>query len=695
MWSALGKYKSIVISIALFLLLDASVLVLNFYISLKIADDAVGVNLAGRQRMLSQRTVKSLLEMQAAEPGSEGYIKAKQELELSYRLFNQTLLAFDEGGAAKGADGNDVYLNAVTSSRGRSALNDARELWLPYGAAINAVFTAEPATEQSLLAQAIGLASSQNLTLLGLMNTLTIDLERVATSQATRLRWVQTVGITLAIVNFLIILFHFIGELRRNDRALEIARKETTDILNTVNEGLFLLDKALRIGQQHSARLDTFFGGKQIADHTFAELIGDLVKPKDLETAERFISLLFRPDIKSNLIRDLNPLSEIEINLPDDQGGYLTRYLSFNFRRVMVNEQIESVLVTVNDVTAQVKLAQQLAEEKEKSQQQLEMLTSILHTNPTTLKRFVQNSFDTFSKINKLLMDQSKSDHALKRKLNDMFIEVHNFKGEASALGLDAFADYAHHFETDIQAMQGQTQLTGNDFLKLTVQLEKLIRYTESVRGLAQKLASFSVMGKAAEKQHADTSRWDHLHTLTAACAERQQKQVELVVTGLGESDASDAQLSLVNDLCIQFIRNAVTHSVEPPAERSAQRKPTCARIDVRLARLPNGQLELSVRDDGRGLDYEKIRTKAKSLARWPDHTVDAWGQKELLNCMFEPGFSTADATTHDAGRGVGMDLIRNRIREHQGRLKIASRFGVDCIFTVLLPQALKTQAVA
>lgn len=212
MWAALGKYKSIVVSIALFLLLDASVLILNFYISFKISEDAVSVNLAGRQRMLSQRTVKSLYELDAAGPGSAAYEKALAELTLSYGLFDRTLTAFDIGGSTKGADGSGVVLKRVESDDGRQAINEAKQLWGPYSSAIKQVIDTpgdvDAIDTQALLGAAIGHAQANNLPLLVLMNQLTVDLENVASSKAKTLRYIQTAGITLAIINFLIILFH-------------------------------------------------------------------------------------------------------------------------------------------------------------------------------------------------------------------------------------------------------------------------------------------------------------------------------------------------------------------------------------------------------------------------------------------------------------------------------------------------------
>ncbi|WP_096086896.1 ATP-binding protein [Agaribacterium haliotis] len=699
MWSALGKYRAIVVSIALFLFLDASVLTLNFYISFKIADDAVGVNLAGRQRMLTQRTVKSLYAIDNASVKSEAEATAINELEMSYQLFSSTLTAFEQGGYTTGAAGEQVELKAVSSPKAIKAIAEAKELWQPLSKEIQQILQAD--SEQQLysaLGPAISYANANNLKLLSLMNSLTVELESIATSQAQTLRYIQTGGISLAIVNFLFILFHFLGELRTNDRKLEAARQETTEILNTVSEGLFLLDEDLRLGNQHSGQLSEMFGGKEVSGISFSELIGDLVKSKDLETAERFVGLLFRPNVKDNLIKDLNPLTEVELNIPDKEGGYSTRYLSFDFSRVAGEENKNTVLVTVTDVTRSVELARELAEEKERSEQQMETLTSILHTEPKTLKRFIQDAFDSFSKINEVLKDQGRTDSSMSRKLNEIFVEVHNFKGDASALELDNFADLANRFEDDIQQTLTKNKVGGNDFLKLAVHLENLIRYTESVQEIAEKLASFSVMSsdnKNTPKNHSDSSRWQHLTKLCYNVAEREQKQAQLVITGFNEADLDEATESLINDVCIQFIRNALVHSIEKPELREARNKNACGRIDARLCTMPSGEIELSIHDDGAGINYDKIRDKAAASGQWDQNSLANWSNKKLLGLIFEPGFSTADKLSNDAGRGVGMDVIRSRVQAHNGRLKISSRSGIDCQFTITLPPQKQASAAA
>ncbi|WP_131655524.1 type IV pili methyl-accepting chemotaxis transducer N-terminal domain-containing protein [Methylocucumis oryzae] len=101
----MSKYRTLIVAIALFLVFDLGVLILNFYVSAAISKDAASVNLAGRQRMLSQRMVKGLLETQIAMEKGEELAKPLDELKKSFTLFDDTLNAFSQGGQTMSGNG--------------------------------------------------------------------------------------------------------------------------------------------------------------------------------------------------------------------------------------------------------------------------------------------------------------------------------------------------------------------------------------------------------------------------------------------------------------------------------------------------------------------------------------------------------------------------------------------------------------
>lgn len=696
-----GKYRGIIVSVALFLLLDASVLLFNFYVSFEIADDAVGVNLAGRQRMLSQRMAKTLFVLDASRDDPAGFKAAFDELQLSKGLFDETLTAFINGGVVRGAGKEVVSLEPVANRLGKDSLHNTLELWLPYKKAIEtfSVDVQQNASSENSLATAVVMARAHNLAILTSMNDLTVSLEQVAASKATRLRIIQTVGISLAIINFLFIMFHFVRQLRDSDRVIEKARRETTEILETVNEGLFLIDKNLMLGEQHSAKLSEVLGQQEFAGKSFQSLLENIVSEKDAETARGFIELLFDPKIKEKLIGDLNPLTLVEVNIAQSNGGFLTKYLQFSFARAYQKDGeglqiISHVLVTVLDITEQVKLERALNESRKHNESQLEMITGLLHTHPGLLKEFIANSFNCFNRVNNILRQPAKSPQAVRDKATSIFREIHNFKGEAASLKLEFFETAAHKMEDTLALLRDKYDLSGNDYLGLTVQLESLISYTQQVEHLTQKLGKFAVVSKATpgleNNKHIIGNRrsdgWDHLQDFVQSIALRNGKKVRLVTSGLYDIDlASECQQTL-KEICIQLLRNAVVHGIETPHDRELSEKPAIGRIDLRLAKLSDSEMELTVKDDGQGLDYSAIRTQALNSGKWSEAEIESWSNKQLLGLIFQSGFSTATGVDMDAGRGVGMEAVMTHVLAQRGKISVSSRAGRHCRFVITLP---------
>lgn len=682
----LGKYRGILVSVALFILLDASVLLLNFFISFQIADDAVGVNLAGRQRMLSQRITKSLytLELDLVS-GNEPKLTVLEELTKGVTLFDSTLNAFMQGGTAMGASGETVNINSVDDPNARAALVEAEALWRPFKKSVDSfVANSSPEERRAALSAALAYAAQHNVTLLGLMNRFTVALEDVATSKANRLRLIQTVGISLAILNFLFILLHFLRQLRESDAVLEEARSETVEILNTVNEGLFLVDSELVIGTQYSKALEQILGQRRIAGQGLMDVLESLVNEKEAKTTADFVGLLFNPKVKEKLIGDLNPLNEIEVNIATADGGMETRYLCFSFSRAMSGKHISHVLVTVVDITERIKLSRELDAVKENTDRQVEMLTGLLHANPALLQEFIGSAYRTYNTINNTLKQPGKAAGQMLAKLNDIFVAVHNFKGEASALKLDNFAERAERFEDQIAQLKNKANLEGNDFLKLAVFLDEIIAYTQQVDALAQRMAAFA-SPKDAQSSPPTLNPWHSLHTLVTDVAERSGKQAQLVISGLTELNVTHEFRQGLKSTLIQLLRNAVVHGIEPIEERLAAQKPAVGRIDIRAASMAGGMVEIVVQDDGAGFNYDKLRDYALQTGKWSETDIEAWDRKKLVSLIFQPDSSTAAALTQDAGRGIGMAAVLSWVNSHRGKLQVASRPGTYTRFSFVI----------
>ena len=708
-----GKYSGIVLAIALFVVLVAGLLVANFTMAAKFARETEMVNLAARQQSLSQQIVKALLQTDNAL-GSGNLVDAPlREFKTSFQLFDETLNAFQSGGEVTLPSGERDVISPLDDTKLRAANLRAAEVWQGFRAEADFVANFEGRIErdadfelgdveaqlESAMYDSIIYDAKNDVSanLLKHINDVAVGLERRAAARGRLMQIVQVAGIVMALTAFVLIVFYFLRNLRRSDDALAIAEEEKDEILNTVNEGLFLLDQELRIGTQYSRAVETIFRRQELAGQDFMALLREIVPEKTLETARDYVSLFFGGRINEKLVDDLNPLDQVEVHFRDDNSGFVTRYLGFSFKRVVVNEDLSHLLVTVNDITEVVGLKRLLDQSQDQGKAQLDMMMDMLHIEPGVLNDFLVSTDQALEAINTVLRKPGESQTEFIEKLDDIFRRSHGVKGEASALGLTSVATLAHELEDRVVTLKDNPALKGGDFLPLTMRLDELMGHMATVRKLIEKLATFrkAVQSEPSAASDAGAERRRNprhglrelLGSLGERLANEQGKQVRVVCEGFDLRDVPDDFRRSLKDICVQFLRNGVTHGVEVPAERTAASKPASGTLNFHIQRA-DGQVMLTYRDDGRGLDVTRIRDAATRRGFLTPEQADGMDDRQLMSLIFKRGFSTAETVDENAGRGVGMDVIRHLIRELGGRVRMSTTAGHQTMFTVTLPVA-------
>lgn len=162
-------------------------------------------------------------------------------------------------------------------------------------------------------------------------------------------------------------------------------------------------------------------------------------------------------------------------------------------------------------------------------------------------------------------------------------------------------------------------------------------------------------------------------------------KQASLLLDGI-EAEMDRNVLERMTPVIEHVIRNCVIHGIETPEQRVAAGKPAAGTVNIQLSR-DGSKLAIEIRDDGRGLDFQRIREKAIERGLM---TQDAQlGEPELAQFIFQPGFSTADSLTQDAGRGVGMDVVSSEVKQLGGTLDLDSTTGQGARFVIRMPLSL------
>ncbi|MBE9537391.1 MAG: chemotaxis protein CheA [Proteobacteria bacterium] len=161
-------------------------------------------------------------------------------------------------------------------------------------------------------------------------------------------------------------------------------------------------------------------------------------------------------------------------------------------------------------------------------------------------------------------------------------------------------------------------------------------------------------------------------------------KEIELVMLG-EDTELDKVIIEEIGDPLVHLIRNSVDHAIEPPEERERAGKHRSGVIKL-SAYHEGDQIVIEIADDGRGIDHAKIRDKAVEKGVISSSEAASLSEKEALNLIFAPGFSTAEKVTDISGRGVGMDVVKTNITNLNGIVYIESEVGQGSRFTLKLP---------
>lgn len=361
-----------------------------------------------------------------------------------------------------------------------------------------------------------------------------------------------------------------------------------------------------------------------------------------------------------------------------------------------------------------------------------EVLKEIMHVDAAKLEHFLSEARDKAGQLRAIIKLPAREPQAFREKLVLILELIRGIHARAERLPLPSVCERAARFEGALNKLRDKNTLSGNDFLPLAVKLDDLLSHLaiqgEVVGRLSDwrtqngatadtgneatqrsatitrttirqpKLPSPSDTGVMASQGGAATQKTARLSDLskgsleemTTFLADMYSKRVSLVVVGL--EDVPGNYRRVVEKILGQLIHNAIRHGVESPADRVVQDKPEIGTVAVQFQRVGADGYQLSVQDDGRGLDHDRIRAEA---VRQGVMTADAAAKvdpRKLASLIFRPGFTTAG---EGGARGIGMDVVRDLVNKAGGRVGIATKPGEYTRFRISLPYEKKDSNAA
>ena len=718
-----SRYTSIIVSVVIFLLLTSGVLVTSIYNSLKIRDLRAGSALSSNLRSdiphLTQEIYLLNIMRQQQQPVTALQSQEAKITQLTQDI-DKEITTLSKGGNVAIRDDEDAYKPSTAPEQVKYVKNTS-SLWMPYKQEVSRFVNSPLALGTNALENKFGESA------LGIYDNATNLSNNLSAENAQRaafLRNLQVFGISFAILYFIVFVLYFVRRLKSSDEELITARRETQEIMETVNTGLFLLDKDLNIGQQHSRALNDIIGSDRLSGENFADVLRGRISDKDLRTTRQFIEQLYNPRVKEKLVDSLNPLHKVMLHNTSGEESTTNRFLDFKFSRVYEDKDIARILVNVNDVSDAVYLEQRLEKERSQNDMQIEMLTTILNVNPKIINEFISNTKAHIDKMNNILKNPGSSQFELEGKLKAIYREMHSLKGEASALKLHSFTKIASDAEDKLDALQNQGKLSGNNFLPLAVHLDDLLSLSNTIETLGERINQAApkannnakpvmsvktapqpsvVQAQVADvattninvdggneidlSDESDDEHLSYYQDFAKDIAVRQGKKIQLNGHNLAHINIPERLKQPIKEISIQLLRNAVVHGIESPEARQSAGKSAIGSIDLEMQR-DSQNLIIALQDDGQGIDYEGIRHKLIADGRFTQEEASQMTHGDLLKTLFASGFSTKEHADEDGGRGVGLDVIKALVKEHNGKLNVNTELGKMTRFVITLPAA-------
>ncbi|MEP7010282.1 MAG: ATP-binding protein [Acidobacteriota bacterium] len=477
-------------------------------------------------------------------------------------------------------------------------------------------------------------------------------------------------------------LIDFEDLLAADARVTLLRGEQMKQILATVREGLLLIDREQRIGLEYAGSAETILETRGLAGRALPEVLASCLDPERTQLAAEYLDLLFNPRVIESLIAKINPLLRVTGNF----AGGRRKVLAFRFVRGFVGDAIRHVLVRIEDLTREDELARELEGHRRRGELHLELAVAAMQADPEAVVGL----------LDRLARQLRRTESILERPraatppaaFDPLLRDLHGAKGEAGFLGFAPLGREIHGLEGALAAYRDAEPEEEAARAEAREKIGSVDAILLATRSVLEQLARFgrTLPRESAEPRPAigsslETSieRW--VSDLAAELGKPARFLWRLEGVELPERYAP-----LLRETLAQLVRNSLVHGIESAEVRRDRGKPAVATLQLAARPRPEADsIELIFQDDGAGLDLAALRAKAALLDLAAGSVMDS--ENELRRLIFRPGFSTADRTTLHAGRGVGLDLVRERIEAAGGRIAVHSEPGRYCAFQIRLPR--------
>ena len=460
----------------------------------------------------------------------------------------------------------------------------------------------------------------------------------------------------------------------RREKVLNDELSQERDIIQTmkdnIHQGIFLMDTEFRILPQYSQPLTAILSYYEadLEGKNFLDILATSLDSKQLQTMKGYFGMIFEKSKSVRVLESANPISEFEYKADDR-----VKTLSTAFHLIEREASDPVIIGIIQDITREKEFEKELQAQREAQELEMKNMFDVIQIDPIVFQDFIEDTDANFNYINVILKDRTMDERQVVTKF---FQNVHAMKSNALILGLETFGTKLHNLEDDIKAVMATDEISVDNILSLAVKLETLMQEKDSYVTMVNKIESYKTSFQL------DSFLINSLAKAVDKTAIETNKKAELKA---GKMDLGILESKLrkpIKDILFQCVRNSLYHGIESSDERIKKHKNPNGQLVVDITNN-NGKAVVFFSDDGRGLDWEKI--KASYIKRFPD--AKEINRKTLLSSIFLPEFSTSEETTIVAGRGVGLSFVKDVVKDNGGTISVnSSDAGLAFTFTFPIP---------
>jgi len=479
--------------------------------------------------------------------------------------------------------------------------------------------------------------------------------------------------------------------------------KEISDILNSIEQGIFTINTDLTVNAQHSSKAEEIYEVSDFENAKIASLFN--MNPTKVENFNTWLQLISQPRKLKRWKKyaELSPISEFT---KSDNGE--EHIIEVDYRPIIENNALAKLMILSKDVTEERKVKAALEKTKRDQQLTMERVIGLINNDQESLKTFFEGYEKAISELSKVNLDNFP-----KEEIDAMFREAHTVKGNAGSFGfheVSRVAGIAEDFleeakskasfdDEDKEILEDAIQLLEDELAAINTMKEKLFSNTEDMMSISR--SQFEELLSSVKKGMSDdisgitekilqlelspfSSFCKHYANIVHDYVQMSGKKVDVLDIKTPDTLVHRDTMKKFDMAVVHLVRNSLDHGIEDNADRDAAKGP--GKVSMSFESIESS-LCLTIEDNGKGVNPEVISLKAVEKGILSEDERVALSKDEKVALIFHPGFSSNDEVTEISGRGVGMDAVKSSIEEIGGSVEIETEVGIGTKIILTIPK--------